>query len=50
MTREPVGLAPESARRRPVSRNRRMFDSNLSKSLYAQTHREYAAFRGWQQS
>ena len=46
-SREPVGLTPESARRRPISGNRGEFSSNLRKSLYAQTNRGYASLRGW---
>jgi hypothetical protein len=47
-TREPIGLTPESPeRRRPTSGNRGDYSSNLSRSTYAQYHKDYAETRGW---
>jgi hypothetical protein len=47
-TREPIGLTPESPkRRRPLSLNRGDYSSNLSRSTYALYHKDYAELRGW---
>jgi hypothetical protein len=47
-TREPIGLTSESQkRRRPTSGNRGDYSSNLSRSTYALTYRDYAELRGW---
>lgn len=46
--RKAEGLYEDSLQtRRPISRNRRMTDSNLEKSLYAQHNIDYAMLRGW---